>query len=86
MSLCVGRFNVDKRIKEMTNRQTLMRKLNQMSDEDFAALFRAGILDYIYVTMCKSCKVQNSGLCLMEKKALENCPIDLVDWLSQQAL
>lgn len=70
----------------MTNRQAFMCKLIQMSDEEFADLFRAGILDFIYDTMCKGCKGQNGGQCRMEKEALENCPVDLVDWLHQQAL
>lgn len=70
----------------MTNRQAFMSKLNQLNDEDFAVLLRAGILDCIYDTMCKDCKSQNYGKCRMEKETLENCPVDLVDWLHQQAL
>ena len=69
----------------MTNRQAFMCKLIQLSDEEFADLFRAGILDFIYDTMCKDCKEQNNGLCRMEDEDLENCPFDLVDWLRKQA-
>ena len=35
----------------MTNRQAFMCKLIQLSYEEFADLFRAGIFDFIYDTM-----------------------------------
>lgn len=69
----------------MTNRQAFMCKLIQLSDEEFADLFRAGILDFIYDTMCVDCKKQNGGMCRMEDEDLENCPFDLVDWLRKKA-
>ena len=40
----------------MTNRQAFMCKLIQMSDEEFADLFRTEIVDYIYAAKCDDCK------------------------------
>ena len=69
----------------MTNRQAFMCKLIQMSDEEFANLFKTEIVDFIYSAKCNDCKNENDGQCPIETEQLENCPVDLVDWLRKQA-
>lgn len=69
----------------MTNRQAFMCKLIQMSDEEFANLFKTEIVDFIYSAKCNDCKSENDGQCRIETEQLENCPVDLVDWLRKQA-
>jgi hypothetical protein len=69
----------------MTNRQAFMCKLIQMSDEEFANLFKTEIVDYIYAAKCDDCKKENSGQCRIETEQLDGCPIDLIDWLRKQA-
>lgn len=69
----------------MTNRQAFMCKLIQMSDEEFANLFKTEIVDFIYSAKCNDCKNENDGQCRIETERLENCPVDLVDWLRKQA-
>ena len=69
----------------MTNRQAFMCKLIQMSDEEFANLFKTEIVDFIYSAKCNDCKNENDGQCHIETEQLENCPVDLVDWLRKQA-
>lgn len=70
----------------MTNRQAFMLKLIKLSDEDFANLFTSEIVQFIYDAKCKDCKDQQGGQCLMDINALENCPVDLAEWLKQQAI
>ena len=69
----------------MTNRQAFMCKLIQMSDKEFAALFKTEIVDFIYTVKCDDCKSENGGQCRMNAEKLDSCPVDLVDWLRKQA-
>ncbi len=69
----------------MTNRQAFMRKLDQMSDEEFANLFKSEIVDFIYAAKCEDCKKNNGGQCQIETELIDSCPVDLIDWLQKQA-
>ena len=69
----------------MTNRQAFMCKLIQMSDEEFANLFKTEIVDFIYSAKCDDCKKGNNEQCRIETEHLDGCPVDLVEWLHKQA-
>jgi hypothetical protein len=56
-----------------------------MSDEEFANLFKTEIADFIYAAKCDDCKSGNDGQCRIETEQLDNCPVDLIEWLRKQA-
>ncbi len=63
----------------MPHRQAFMWKLIQMSDEEFANLFKTEIVDFIYAAKCDACKSENAGQCRKDTEQFDSCPVDLVD-------
>ena len=43
------------------------------------------IADFIYAAKCDDCKKGNEGQCRIETEQLDNCPVDLIEWLRKQA-
>ena len=69
----------------MTNRQMVMVKLIQLSDEQFAEMFNDEINSLAGGVICKECMEANHGECAAERDAAINgCPFDLVKWLRKK--
>ena len=68
----------------MTNRQMVMVKLIQLSDEQFAELLVDEIGLLANDTLCKECREQNGGECITGKNSPVECQFDLVKWLQQK--
>lgn len=69
----------------MTNRQMVMVKLIQLSDEQFAELLNDNIGKLTGEAFCKECMEGNNGECPVEKDTAKGCPFDLVEWLQKKA-
>ena len=69
----------------MTNRQMIMVKLIQLSDEEFADMLNDQIGDLMDGKICQICMENNHGICDAERAMIEGCPFDLVAWLKKQA-
>ena len=70
----------------MTNRQMVMVKLIQLSDEQFAELLNDEIGRLTNGALCKECMEENNGECEAERNAsVQGCPFNLVEWLQKKA-
>ncbi len=69
----------------MTNRQMVMIKLIQMSDDEFAEFMNDEITDLMEGDLCKYCMEKHCGECPMETGEWEDCMFDMVEWLKKQA-
>lgn len=69
----------------MTNRQMIMLKLIQLSDEAFADLMDDQIADLMKGGLCNICMANHGGKCPDETGDWNECQFDLVEWLQKQA-
>lgn len=69
----------------MTNRQMIMLKLIQMSDNDFAELMDNEITTLVGKDLCQYCKACHKGECPTETGEWDQCHFNLVEWLQKQA-
>ena len=69
----------------MTNRQMIMVKLIQMSDDDFAELMDNEITTLAGKDLCAYCMACHQGKCPSDSGEWDYCNFDLVEWLQKQA-
>lgn len=69
----------------MTNRQMVMVKLIQLSDEQFAELLNDEIGDLLNDLLFKECKTSNNCECETPNDSMAGCDFDLVEWLRKPA-
>lgn len=69
----------------MTNRQMIMLKLIQLSDEAFADLMDDQITELMSGGLCDICMAKHGGECPEETGDWDGCQFDLVEWLQKQA-
>lgn len=69
----------------MTNRQMIMVKLIQLSDEEFAEFMDNEIAVLMEGGLCQLCMEKHSGKCPMDTGEWEDCKFDMVEWLKKQA-
>jgi len=68
----------------MTNRQMIMLKLIQLSDEDFAEFMEDQITDLMDGSLCRICESRHNSECPMETGEWEDCMFDMVEWLRKK--
>ena len=69
----------------MTNRQMIMLKLIQLTDEEFAEFMSDEIMDIMDWKSCDICIRQHDGACPMNNGEQGNCMFDMVEWLRKKA-
>ena len=68
----------------MTNRQMIMLKLIQLSDEDFAEFMEDQITGLMDGSLCEICEGKHGGECPMDTGEWEDCMFDMVEWLRKK--
>lgn len=68
----------------MTNREALMKKMDEMSDDELAFYLDGYIEEDISSAICSSCQLENHGICIMEANGLSGCPMSVSQWLGKQ--
>lgn len=68
----------------MTNREVLMKKMEEMSDDELAFYLDGYIEEDISSAICSSCQLENHGICIMEANGLSGCPMSVSQWLGKQ--
>ena len=71
--------------EKMTNREKLIKKMEEMTPKRLAAYLSETVSDEISDTICKQCLKVNEGQCVMELRNLKNCPRKISDWLQEEA-
>ena len=69
----------------MTNRQMMMLKLIQLSDEEFAEFMSDEIMEDMDWKSCDSCINKHDGACPMKNGEQGNCIFEMVEWLRKKA-
>lgn len=69
----------------MTNRQMIMLKLIEMSDNEFAEFMNDEITDLMEGDLCKFCMEKHNAECPIETGEWDDCMFDMVEWLNKQA-
>ena len=69
----------------MTNRQMIMLKLIQLSDEEFAEFMDNEITVLMDGGLCQACMEKHGGQCPMDTGEWKECKFDIVEWLQKQA-
>lgn len=68
----------------MTNRQMIMLKLIQLSDEEFAEIMDEEITNLMEGSLCEICESKHGGECPMDTGEWEDCMFDMVEWLRKK--
>ena len=68
----------------MTNREALMKKMEEMSNDELATYLDGYIEEDISCAICSSCQSANHGVCIMEANGLARCPMSVSKWLGKQ--
>ena len=69
----------------MTNRQMIMLKLIQLTDEEFAEFMDNEITVLMDGGLCQVCMEKHGGQCPMDTGEWKECKFDMVEWLKKQA-
>lgn len=69
----------------MTNREALMKKMEEMTNDELASYLDGYIVEDISSAICSSCQLANHGVCIMEVNGLSGCPMSISQWLEKQA-
>ena len=69
----------------MTNRQLIMLKLIQLSDEEFAEFMDNEITVLMEGGLCQACMEKHGRLYPMDTGEWSECKFDMVEWLQKQA-
>ncbi len=69
----------------MTNRQMIMLKLIQLSDEEFAEFMDNEITVLMDGGLCQFCMEKHGNQCPMDTGEWKECKFDMVEWLQKQA-
>ena len=68
----------------MTNRQMIMLKLIQLSDEEFAEFMDNEITVLMDGGLCQFCMEKHGNQCPMDTGEWKECKFDMVEWLKKQ--
>lgn len=68
----------------MTNRQMIMLKLIQLSDEEFAEIMDEEITNLMEGGLCKICERKHGDKCPMGTGEWDDCMFDMVEWLRKK--
>ena len=68
----------------MTNREALMKKMEEMTNDELASYLDGYIEEDISSAICNSCQLANHGICIMEVNGLSGCPMSVSQWLGKQ--
>ena len=68
----------------MTNRQMIMLKLIQLSDEEFAEIMDEEITNLMDGSLCEFCERKHGGECPIDTGEWDDCMFDLVEWLRKK--
>ena len=69
----------------MTNREALMKKMDEMTNDELASYLEGYIEEDISSAITSSCQLANHGVCIMEVNGLSGCPMSISQWLEKQA-
>ena len=68
----------------MTYRDALMKKMEEMTNDELASYLDGYIEEDISSAICNSCQLANHGICIMEVNGLSGCPMSVSQWLGKQ--
>ena len=68
----------------MTNREALLKEMEQMSDDALAKYLDQCIGEIIMGGVCDRCYKEHGEVCIWESQELDDCPKKLIDWLREE--